>query len=123
MVAVPELLMLTVPRLVVPSMKVTVPLVGTPAAEVTNAERVTCWPKAEGLGVPVTEVVLVTGAETSNAVEKLLDIELTGPAFKSFRIAAVVGTARSSSVSRVRAGPGIVPKPCRALFGSRFDCD
>ena len=38
-----------VPRVVEPSLKVTVP-VGVPAPELTVAVKVTAWPKTEGLG-------------------------------------------------------------------------
>ncbi len=63
---------------VVPSMKVTVPPEGTPAVDVTNAEKVTCWPNAEGLGVPVT-VVVVAVVEAPMSGATLADIELAAP--------------------------------------------
>jgi hypothetical protein len=78
-VAVPELSMLTVPSPEVPSMKVTVPPEGTPAVDVTNAEKVTCWPDADGLGVPVTVVVVAVFESGSISGVALADNELAEP--------------------------------------------
>src|SRR2546422_10635368 len=50
----------TVARAVAPSLNVTVP-VGTPAAEVTVALRVTACPVVDGFGVEVRVVVVAAG--------------------------------------------------------------
>jgi hypothetical protein len=120
-VAMPELLMLTVPSAAVPSMKVTVPPEGTPTAEFTKAERATCWPKADGLGVPETEVVVVVSA-TSRAGAKLLEIEPVAPESIPLTIAAVVGTTRDSSDSKVRQLPCGRGPPCPPRLGRVCEC-
>ena len=51
-------------RVVVPSVKATVP-VGTPAPEATVAVKVTGLPKAEGLGVELTVVVVALALWTT----------------------------------------------------------
>ena len=57
-VALPEPSSVEVPRVVVPSLNVTVP-VGVPPLEVTVAVNVTDWLKTEGLAEELTVVMVV----------------------------------------------------------------
>jgi hypothetical protein len=57
-VAAPLPLRVPVPRVVLPSVKVTVP-VGVPPAEETVAVKVTGWPKVEGVREELTVVLVV----------------------------------------------------------------
>jgi hypothetical protein len=65
MVAVPAALTVTVPSVVVPSVKVTFPvMVAEPAASFTVAVRATGAPAMPGLGEAVTVVVVSAAATT-----------------------------------------------------------
>ena len=59
--ACPCMFMLAVPRTIPPSEKVTTPVGVTPVAEVTAAVNVTGWPKAEGLALLASIVVVAAG--------------------------------------------------------------
>ncbi len=73
-VATPELFSVPVPSVVLPLMKVTVPVgVAEPdVADATVAVSVTDWPKTLGLGVEVSVVVLARSTSWVRAVEVLV---------------------------------------------------
>jgi hypothetical protein len=58
-VATPLALTTPVPRMVAPSLKVTLPVGTGPAFGVIEALKVTLWPKTEGLALLVSAVVVV----------------------------------------------------------------
>ena len=70
-VATPLLLSVPVPRVVVPSLNVTVP-VGVPLDEVTVAVNVTDWPNVEGLADDVSAVLVLTSLTTCETVADVL---------------------------------------------------
>ena len=70
------------PRVVEPSLKVTVPVGAVPAPELTVAVKVTAWPKTEGLGVEAASAVVVTVAAWLTAwlsAVEVLAVKLLSP--------------------------------------------
>ena len=78
-VAAPLPLMVPVPSVVLPSVKVTLP-VAVPPVEVTVAVKVTDCPKAEGLALEVRVVVVVAGLTTWLRLLLVLVWKLVSPA-------------------------------------------
>src|SRR5581483_11874078 len=97
-VAVP-LFSVTVPRLVLPSRKVTFP-VGVPApgaTALTVAVKVTAWPNADGLTEDVTVVVVLAWLTVCVSVAEVLVVKLVSPAYTA--VMAWPATAKAAVVN------------------------
>jgi hypothetical protein len=82
-VEIPPTPTVTVPNVVVPAVKVIVPVGSTPVEDVTFAVNVTVWPDEDGLAEELIVVVVEAAFTTCSKTEDVLGAESLSPSYSA----------------------------------------
>ena len=108
-VATPEAFSVTVPRVVAPSLNVTVP-VGVPIEEVTIDVNVTAWPYVDGFSEEESAVELVALLTVCTSADEVLPAQLASPLYTSVRLWLPALSAEVDNVATPEAFSVAVPR-------------